>query len=98
MDFGAWIGDYLKTNGLATFLVLWGVWFVTVKLWPWWSNVYIPQRIQIEKGRELIWGGMLAELRAGRNAVGDLRDRFCWETHPLPVSDGGATAVDPSRS
>lgn len=87
MDFGVWLGDYLKSNGLATFLILWGVWFVTFKAWPWWSGVYIPQRLQLEKDHELIWGEMLAELRVGRNAVEDLRDRFCWETRPLTTSD-----------
>jgi len=34
MDELSGIGDFIRTQGLASLLVIWGLWFVTFRLWP----------------------------------------------------------------
>jgi len=30
--------DILKEQGLSIFLVVWGVWFFSTKIWPWFAD------------------------------------------------------------
>lgn len=47
LDTNFWL-NLLQNQGVAMFLVLWFVLFITFRVWPWWTGVYIPMRAKKE--------------------------------------------------
>lgn len=63
------IAQWVAQNGLAVALVMWGMWFVTFKLWPWLTETYIPSRQQIEHEQSDLARQQLNEVRALRQTL-----------------------------
>jgi hypothetical protein len=73
---------FISTVGLPGFLIIWGVWLATFKIWPWYRDDYWKQksqeslkRLELEEKQTVIITGiqqLLGELKQTTLAIRDV--------------------------
>ncbi len=59
MDLTQLFLDFIRQNGLATGIIVFGAWFLVSKVWPWYTGTYLPAATARQDSRDKV----IVELR-----------------------------------
>lgn len=98
MDAGQWILEFIRTQGLAVFLVVGFLLFITFKVWPFWTERVYPDTVRraeldidVRREEAAARNSLAAALEAVAVVMGDLAP--CPPAASVPATGQGSPPV-----